>query len=266
MKRRLIIGFVSAMLVSSVGATSASAAVESVKIGSALNLPMGLPGMVCTNCLSLQVSQVGGNGPLPLTSPANGLVTSWAVRTGDPGALYALKVLRPAGTNTYQGIASVLAPAPVPAGTTDSVLGYPARVAIKQGDAIGVVVSGGTGLPQNTTNGVTTNVIANNFSAQPADGQTAAFIPDQQHELLLQATVEFCRVPSLAGLLRAAAEQAVSNAGCAADATTKKLKRTKKNKKKKGKVLTQSPAANETVAPGTPVDLTVAGLKKKKKR
>jgi hypothetical protein len=265
MKRRLIIGFASVLALASLGPPTAGAAVESVKIGSALSLPMGLPGMVCTNCVSLQQSQVGGNGPLPLTSPANGLVTSWAVRTGDPGALYALKVLRPAGTNTYQGIASALAPAPVPPGTTDSILSYPAQVAIKQGDHIGVLVSGGTGLPQNTTNGVTTNVIANNFSAQPADGQTAAFIPDQQHELLLQATVEFCRVPNVVRLKSAAAQQALATAGCGSKVTKKKLKPSKKARKKKGKVLTQTPAAGETVAPGTPVQLKVAALKKKRR-
>jgi beta-lactam-binding protein with PASTA domain len=47
--------------------------------------------------------------------------------------------------------------------------------------------------------------------------------------------------------------------------TKKKLKPSKKNKKKKGKVLSQSLAAGTTAAPGTAVDLKVAALAKKKK-
>jgi Ca2+-binding RTX toxin-like protein len=167
-----------------------SAQADTVKIGSALQLPSD--GGVCTNCLSLQQAQVGGNSPLPLTSPVDGTVTEWAVRTGDPGALYTLRILRPAGTNTYLGAGTAVAPSAVPGGTTDSVINYPASLAIKNGDSIGVFVGGAaTGLPQAFTNGVPANVIANNFSGAPADGTTAAFIPDQQHELLLQATIQY---------------------------------------------------------------------------
>jgi hypothetical protein len=46
-------------------------------------------------------------------------------------------------------------------------------------------------LPQNTTSGVSRNLIANNFSGQPADGASANLLSDEQHDLLLQATIEF---------------------------------------------------------------------------
>jgi beta-lactam-binding protein with PASTA domain len=42
----------------------------------------------------------------------------------------------------------------------------------------------------------------------------------------------------------------------------KKLKKSKKNRKKKGKVLSQGTPAGTTSAPGTPVEIKVAKLKK----
>src|SRR5215204_2191015 len=80
---------------------ASSASADIAKMGSGLTLPMSLPGAVCTNCTTLQQAQVGGDSPLPLRSPANGVVISWAVRTGDPGALYTLRILRPQGNNSY---------------------------------------------------------------------------------------------------------------------------------------------------------------------
>jgi hypothetical protein len=254
-------------------AIAPAASAETTRIGSALNLPY--QGGVCNNnCLSVQLSQAGGNLPHPLTSPVNGVITEWKVRTGDPDALYTLRVLTPAVGNAYISTTSLAAPAPVPAGTTDSILTYFATrtVPINQGQAIGVLQTNGggagadVGLPQNTTNGITTNVINNNFNGTFLDGLGATFLSDQQHELLLQATIRFCRVPNVTGLKLAAAQQAIAAAECTPTAKKKKLKRSKKNKKKKGKVLSQSLAPDSTAAPGTPVNLTFAALKKKKKK
>jgi PASTA domain-containing protein len=243
---------------------------ETVRIGSALNLPY--QGGVCNNnCLSVQQSQAVLNFPHPILSPVNGVITEWKVRTGDPDALYTLRVLTPAAGNAYISTTSLAAPAPVPAGTVDSILTYFATrtVAIQQGQAIGVLQTNGggagadVGLPQNTTNGITTNGITNNFNGTFLDGLGAIFISDQQHELLLQAIIRFCRVPNVTGLTLAAAQQAITTAECTPTATKKKLKRSKKNKKKKGKVLSQSLPADSTAPPGSPVDLTLAALKKK---
>jgi PASTA domain len=237
-------------------------------IGSALTLPY--QGGVCNNnCLSVQLQQAGGSLPHPITSPANGVITEWKVRTGDPDAFYTLRVLTPAANNAYIATTSVQAPAPVPAGTVDSILTYPGNNApIKFGQAIGILqtMAGGAGadvgLPQNTTNGITTNVISNLFDGRFLDGLGATFLPDAQHELLLQATVRFCRVPDVVGLKKGAATQAVTAAECAAKVSTKKTKK----KKKRGKVLRQEPEADSTVPPGGEVEIFIGSKAKKKKK
>jgi len=73
-------------------------------IGSALQHP-NTPS-ICTNCLGVQLGQAGGSSPLSLTSPANGIVTSWTVRTGDIGAVYTLRILHPTGGNTFTSAGS----------------------------------------------------------------------------------------------------------------------------------------------------------------
>jgi hypothetical protein len=248
------------------GASGASAATQT--IGSALTLPY--QGGVCNNnCLSVQLQQAGGTLPHPITSPVNGVITEWKVRTGDPDALYTLRVLTPAVNNAYISTGSVAAPAPVPAGTADSVLTYPGNnLAIKFGQAIGVLQTNGggagadVGLPQNTTNGITTNVISNNFNGTFLDGLGATFLPDAQHELLLQATVKYCKVPNVTGQKTAAAQQAITAAECAAKVTKKKTKK----KKNRGKVLSQKPAADESVPPGGEVEIVIGTKAKKKKK
>lgn len=237
-------------------ATAPAASADTQVIGSALALPMSIPGQVCTaNCLSFQQAQVGGTGPLPIVSPANGIVTEWAVRTGDPDAIYTLRILRPAGTNTFLGAGGSAPQAPVPPGTTDSVIRYPApSISIKQGDSIGILQTGAPeGLPQNTTNGVAANVIANNFGGLPLDGATAPFMPDVQHELLLQATVKFCKVPNLKGKKAGAARKALAAADCAAKLSRKPTKKDKNV----GKVTKQKLKPGATAPPGTSVPIVV---------
>ena len=47
-------------------------------------------------------------------------------------------------------------------------------------------------------------MFANLFTGDPADGVPTAFTPDQQHELLLQATIKYCKFPNLVGQSSAA--------------------------------------------------------------
>jgi PASTA domain-containing protein len=232
---------------------TAIASANTVKIGSDLSHPMDTPGAVCTNCTTLQQTQAGGSSPLPLSSPANGVVTSWAVRTSDPGALYTLRILRPVGTNTYLG-AGTSPGLPVPPGTTDSVVSYPASLAIKQGDFVGILTAGAaTGLPQRFTNGAPANVIANDFTGGPPDGAQSTFTPDQQHELLLQATVQFCSVPNVHKRKKKAAKALIAAADCGV-----RVKKKETHKKKfRGKVLKQKLAAGTTAAPGTVVPIVI---------
>jgi hypothetical protein len=143
--------------------------------------------------------------PNPVVSPANGVITGWKVKSADDGAIYTLKVLRPNGpvslitaTNSnFTAVASVQAPSAVPAGTgtttpAGAIFSYPASLPISKGDYIGLLTGGADDeLPQHVTSGLDQNLIANNFLGQPADGASADLLADKQHDLLLQATIEF---------------------------------------------------------------------------
>lgn len=151
---------------------------------------------------------------------------------------------------------------------TDAIRNYTASVPIQQGDAIGLQNVSGTGVPLHTGAPLGLADTIAYSSASAADGSSALFSDTNggTKEVLVRATISFCRVPNVAGLKRADAESALATAGCAAKATNKKLKRTKKNRKRRGNVLQQLTAAGETVAPGTAIELRIAALRKKKKK
>jgi hypothetical protein len=199
----------------------------------------------------------------PQTSPVNGVITSWAVRDNVLGARLALRVLHPTGSASYTPTGTTLG-TPSPS-ASDTVYHYATSLPIKQGDALGFQSVAGSGsIP------VHYYTPGNGWSFLqdlngPPDGSDGIFADpgaNSEYELLVQATVSFCKVPDLTGKKTADAQAALSAAGCSSTVTTKKLKNSKKNKKKKGKVLSQDPAAGTTVAPGTAVDLTVGKLKK----
>ena len=237
-------------------AAPATALADTKVIGSALTLPYQGGVSTSAGTVSIQQTQVGGLLPNPLTSPGNGIITEWKVRTSDDAALYTLRVFTPAGTNTYTATGRIAAPEPVPAGTTDAVLTYPGNSQpIKQGDHIGLLQTGtpDEGIAQNTTGGITTNVFANLFTGDPADGVATAFIPDQQHELLLQATVKYCNVPNLKGKKVKAAKAALVAADCAAKVSKKQVRK----KRSFGKVIKQKQKAGFTAPPGTQIPIVV---------
>jgi hypothetical protein len=231
--------------------TGASA--DTVTIGSALQHP-DTPA-ICTNCVGVQRSQAGGNTPLSLISRVNGVVTEWAVRTSDPGATQTFRILRPAGGTSYTGAGSS-SPIAVPAGTTDSTLHNAVSLPIKQGDAIGVAVSGtASGLPQFTSNNGA-DVIGFAAPSFP-DGSSSSFFEVPGHELLLQATIQFCNVPTLKKLKTKPAKQLLRTHDC-----LPKVKRSRVKKEKfSGRVLKQKIPPGTTAAPGTVVPIVI-GTKK----
>src|SRR4051794_24453906 len=241
----LIAGVASALVFS----ITAPASANTATIGSALQHP-NTPS-ICSDCVGVQLGQAGGSSPLPLTSPANGTVTSWAVRSGDIGAVYALRILRPTGGNTFTSAGTSTAPS-VPGGTLDSILSHVASLPIKQGDAIGVALGPtATGLPQFTSNNQA-DVLGYSTSVPP-DGAQVTFVPLGGHELLLQATVQFCSVPNLHKLKKVTAKQLLAAADCGV-----KVKKKVTNKKKfRGKVLKQMKPAGTTAAPGTVVPIVI---------
>jgi hypothetical protein len=218
-----------------------------------------LGGPVLSNCTAVQMSQAGGSLPLPLTSPANGIVTEWAFRSTDE-VTYEFRVLRPAGGNSYAGAGTAVGVDPGASG--DDILRYATALPIQQGDAIGIGPIAGdsdAGVPEHNTPGAPSNVWATTTGppapagSPPPDGSTAGFTPEGGHELLLQATVKFCSVPSLKRLKKVAAKQALAAADCGV-----KVKKKDTHKKKfRGKVLKQKTPAGTTAAPGTVVPIVI---------
>jgi hypothetical protein len=204
-------------------------------------------------CLAVQLSQVGGSSPHSLTSPANGVVTEWAIRSSD-NVTNAFRILRPAGTNTYLGVSTSLGVDPRPPG--EPIVRYPVSLPIAQGDAIGISAVAGdsdVGIPQHNTPGENANVWARNALGQPTDGASATFTPEVGHELLLQATIEYCAVPNLKRLKKVAAKQRLA----AADCGVKVKKRTTRKRKFRGKVLKQKVPAGTTGPPGTVIPVVI---------
>src|SRR5438874_109561 len=97
-RRRFGTSFVAAIALAGSSLAPAVAGAATATIGSTLGHAAAPNGELCTNCVGVQRSQAGGNSPLPLTSPANGTVTSWSVRSSDLGAVYNLRILTPSGT------------------------------------------------------------------------------------------------------------------------------------------------------------------------
>jgi hypothetical protein len=208
-------------------------------------------------CLAVQQSQAGGSTPHPLRSPANGVLVEWAIVSTD-NITFGLRILRPTGPDTYTDAGTVLAPTPDPNPpvTGPVILRYPASLKIEQGDAIGVYAAGGAsdaGVPQSNTPGTPSNVWAVNDMGQPIDGATATFVPEAGHELLLQAAVQFCRVPNLKRLKKTTAKQELSASDCGV-----KVKKRPTNKRKfRGRVLKQKKAPGTTAVPGTVVAIVI---------
>jgi hypothetical protein len=251
-------------------AVPATATADTVVMGSTLTNDFQ-GGISSAPTTSVQLRYDPATSPNPVISPANGLITGWKVKSADDGALYTLKVLRPnspvslvtATNSNFKAIASVPAPGAVPVGTalaspTGAIFSYPASLPISKGDYVGLLTGGAVDdLPQFTTSGLPLNLIANNFSGLPADGSSADLLTDEQHDLLLQATVQFCNVPALKKLKTKAAKQALKAHDCLPKV---KKSRTKKDKFK-GKVLKQKTPAGTTAAPGTVVAIVI-GQKK----
>jgi hypothetical protein len=241
-------GLTAALAGAALFTTAAPASADTVKIGSALQHPDTAG--ICRNCVGVQLAQAGGAAPLPIRSPANGLVTDWSVRTGDPGAVHTLRILRPAGGNTFRA-AGTAAAAPVPAGTLDAVFGYLTSLPIRQGDAIGVGVDPVHSLPQFTSNNLA-DVIGYSTGIPP-DGASASMTALGGHELLVQATVNFCNVPILKKLKTKPAKQALRAHDC-----LPKVKRSLTKKDKfRGRVLKQKIPAGTTAAPGKVVPIVI---------
>ena len=141
-----------------------------------------------------------------LSAPTDGTITSWRVRSGDGGAKYELRVLRPSagGTYTAAGTSPVQT---VPADGEEKVRGpFPVSLPVKAGDRVGLDVISGVGAPINNTLAPIADEL--NYVEDPfADGtikKPALTLLGGNQEFLLQATMQAAHpvntsLPTIAG-------------------------------------------------------------------
>jgi hypothetical protein len=146
----------------------------------------------CTSTnLNLPAGSVAANG---LTSPINGVVVLWRVKTGStPGAPVALRVLRQ-GFGTNYTAKSTSAAQTLGAGSVDAqgVATFPTRLSIAAGDSVGLNIGGNSPLVFANTPGASAVLwgSVNSFPNGLADGATAPGNAESGKELLVQAVVE----------------------------------------------------------------------------
>jgi hypothetical protein len=248
MNRRLRCVLFAATLAAAATSLPATASADTAQIGSTLNFP-AVPAL-CPGCVAVQNGASAGLSTHPFKSPANGLVTSWSVRSGDTGAIYNLRLLRQASPTTFLGVGT----SPVAIAVTSSadvVHTSATSLPISNGDSVGLQINAGHDIPDHFTGN---NADVDAWAVPPfADGTQGSFTGIQGHELLLQATVSFCNVPNVHKLKKVNAKQALANADCGV-----KVKKKDTNKKKfRGKVLKQKKTPGTTAAPGMIVPIVI---------
>lgn len=225
----------------------AGAGADSVKIGSTLQSTQN------SGFLAYAAVQLASATPRQLVSPSNGVITEWGIRVGFPET-YSLLVMHPKsdGSGGFDVTAGAAAPSPAD-GTPDKTYLYSVpSIPIAKGDSIGLLAPGNDLPLHNTGNPAD---IAGGYSSIPPTIGGSIGPPTQNpgRELLLQATVKFCKAPDVAGKTVAVAKQLITAADCT---PVVKKKKTKK-KKKRGKVIRQTTAAGTTGVPGTTVGIVV---------
>lgn len=235
---------------------------ESATIGSTLTASHNV------SILAASATQLATAAPEQLVIPANGLLTSWAVRSSDFGADYELNELHPvSGPGLQQGFtvtAFIASNAPVP-DFSDSVRTYPGNnnggtnLDLKKGDYLGITGNGALPAHQSGAAGdvyATYPTFGNpNTVFGPPTGITG-------RELLLQATERYCLVPDLRHLKLGVARQEVASHDCQiVVAYTKKVR----SKRKRNRVLKQDVPPGTTNVPNSPVSVIVGKLTRKKR-
>jgi hypothetical protein len=141
----------------------------------------------CAPCTVFQATQPGAT----VTSPVDGVITSWRYRPGTVGDVYALRVLHPVGTQyTGAGTSATTTVPPGPGTAPSPPIGT--TLPIRAGDRIGLQVLSppGQGAPIITPGG---SDMLGYFSAPDlADGSTRTplFGAPSGQQLLVQATID----------------------------------------------------------------------------
>jgi hypothetical protein len=164
---------------------------------------------LCGNqsCTSLNTA-VDSAQTYVVSSPVDGAVTSWSFRTPSmnaaAGTVYALRVVHPAGNNTFQSIAATNSVTiPDTAGMVRGPFTVSPGISIKKGDLIGLKVTSSLGTVP-TVSGSNTNaykVFAPNSGTMPHTDLTdggPAIAPQQDNtgnQIPIQATITFTTPP-----------------------------------------------------------------------
>lgn len=229
------------------------ASADKLKVGSDLQRPNDAAAICATpGCVGVQQTLSAAKATLPPLSPVNGVVTKWLVRSSDDGALYSLRLLRPAGAGTYVGAGTAPATGPIPAGP-EVTASYPASLPVAEGDAIGLMLgAGAAGLPVHFASSVPADQIQTRVTPF-ADGVAAPFLSSAPYELLVQAKISFCDVPAVKGKKARKSINLINGGQCAA----RVVKRPTRKRRREGRVLRQRPSGATTAVPGTVVTITV---------
>jgi hypothetical protein len=244
------------MTMAAVFAMPGTAVADSATFGSTLQASQSV------SVLNQSALQLSTAAPVQLVAPARGLITNWAVRSGDAGTQYELAVIHHATPGSLSGSVKAIDIAfpPVP-DASDSIRPYNAgsQVVVDKGDSIALATVAGPGALPFHNSGNTGDVYGTYGGGVFSPG-TGLGPPAQGtgRELLVQATEHFCSVPALRGLTRAIAQQQLFNHGCGSSFR----KRGVRKRRKRGKVLSQDIAPGTDALPQTIVHLVI-GKKRK---
>ena len=214
--------------------------------------------------LTQSALQLRAASPSPLTAPANGLITRFAVRSGDSGSQYVIALLRPApGTGIGSGftVTKFAGGTPVP-DFSDSVRTYDldrySAMIVEKGDSIGLSNVTAGSLPFHQS-GNSQDVYAR-YSGRfyPQGAIYAAPSESTGSELLLQATESFCAVPDLRREKVGTARQQLAAHDCQPQVIKEKVKK----KRKKKRVLRQLDPPGTTAPPGQFIRIVVGKLRR----
>ncbi len=196
-----------------------------------------------------------------IAAPVDGTVISWRMQ-GFSGGPFRLRVLKLGSGNGTIGEGTG-PPVSATGGLTEQTVNLP----IKTGEVLGF--NNGTATDRaRLVQDSPTYVGAGWVPVLPDGGSPRVPSFNANVEFAYNATVRYCLVPDLAGKKLGVASQALTDAGCALGAVTKKKAKKKKKKKRKGPkiVRSQSIAAGTALADQAKVDVRVVIKKKKGKK
>jgi hypothetical protein len=184
--RRLLLLITALCLLAPTGAGASMTVGSNLTGDGADNLGSYCPGGggTCTGTnLSLPAGSTAANG---LTSPINGVIVKWRVKSGSTGNPVRLRVLRPNGGASFTGAGTSTAGA-----TVSGVAETASRVSIRAGDSIGLNIGNSALVWANTpsANGLVWGSV-NGFTGGLADGATGTGDAQTAKQLLVQAVVE----------------------------------------------------------------------------